>query len=80
MVRDFLLCHSVMLPVLQAVYLTFNLYLLRTADRYPDEADFAGPLISKHYECDASETTLLSREHPTHSCQDQCVVQVTDRQ
>ena len=37
-VRDFLLCHSVMLPVLQAVYLTFNLYLLRAADRYPDES------------------------------------------
>ena len=40
----------------------------------------AGPLMNKHQECNASETTLLSREDPVHFCQDHCVVQVIDRQ
>ena len=31
-----LLCHNAMLPVLQAAYLAFNMYLLRTANCYPE--------------------------------------------
>ena len=29
-------CHNAMLPVLQAAYLTLDMYLLRTANRYPE--------------------------------------------
>ena len=36
-VRDLFLCRNLMLPVLQAVFLTFNLYLLRTANRYSEK-------------------------------------------
>ena len=32
-VRDLFLCRNLMLPVLHSVFLTFNLYMLRTANR-----------------------------------------------
>ena len=58
-----------MLSVLQSAYITFNLSLLRTANRYPYKTDFGRTSDHKHHECDASEseTILLSGEDPAHA-------------